>query len=134
MLDVLGMRAPFVGMGVDAQLLEDNEAIGRVVDRMPGVRRVVGGGMRYALSVALRSVPRFATAARPNVVAQQRARRKERHVVGIVATARIFGVRATVGSPSSSRSPTCSVLMIPGSERAVRLRGRVRHHDSEGHR
>ena len=68
MLDVLGMRAPFVGMGVDAQLLEDNEAIGRVVDRMPGVRRVVGGGMRYALSVALRSVPRFATAARPNVV------------------------------------------------------------------
>lgn len=68
MLDVLGVRAPFVGMGVDAQLLEDQEAVGRVVDRMPGVRRLVGGGARYALSVALRSVPRFATTARPTVV------------------------------------------------------------------
>ncbi len=68
MLDVLGVRAPFVGMGVDAQLLEDQEAVGRVVDRLPGVRRLVGGGARYALSVALRSVPRFATTARPNVV------------------------------------------------------------------
>jgi len=68
MLDVLGVRAPFVGMGVDAQLLEDNEAIGRVVDRVPGARRLVGGATRYALSVALRSVPRFATGTRPNVV------------------------------------------------------------------
>lgn len=68
MLEVLGVRAPFVGMGVDAQLLEDHEAIGRVVDRVPGVRRLVGGGARYALSVALRSVPRFATTDRPNVV------------------------------------------------------------------
>ena len=68
MLDVLGVRAPFVGMGVDAQLLEDQEAVGRVVDRVPVVRRLVGGGARYALSVALRSVPRFATAPRPNVV------------------------------------------------------------------
>ena len=68
MLDVLGVRAPFVGMGLDAQVLEDQEAIGRVVDRVPGVRRLVGGGARYALSVALRSVPRFATAARPHVI------------------------------------------------------------------
>ncbi|MBL9019737.1 MAG: hypothetical protein JNL83_36435 [Myxococcales bacterium] len=68
MLDVLGVRAPFVGMGVDAQVLEDHEAVGRVVDRVPGVRRLVGQGARYALSVALRSVPRFATAERPNVV------------------------------------------------------------------
>lgn len=67
MLDVLGVRAPFVGMGVDAQLLEDNEAIGRVVDRVPG-GRFVGGTARYALSVALRSMPRFATSTRPNVV------------------------------------------------------------------
>jgi len=65
MLDVLGFRAPFVGMGVDAQLLEDQEATNRVVDRVPGAKRLVGGGARYALSVALRSVPRFATTARP---------------------------------------------------------------------
>ncbi len=68
MLDVLGVRAPFVGMGVDAQLLEDHEAVARVVDLVPGARRFVGGGARYALSVALRSLPRFATRARANVV------------------------------------------------------------------
>jgi diacylglycerol kinase family enzyme len=67
MLDVLGVRAPFVGMGVDAQLLEDQAAVGRVVDRVPGAKRFVGGGTRYALSVALRSMPRFATEARPTV-------------------------------------------------------------------
>lgn len=68
MLDVLGVRAPFVGMGVDAQVLEDHAAVTRVVDRVPGVRRLVGESARYALSVALRSVPRFATGDRPNVV------------------------------------------------------------------
>ena len=68
MLDVLGVRAPFVGMGVDAQLLEDQEAVGRIVDRVPGARRFVGGTTRYALSVATRSIPRFATAKRPTAI------------------------------------------------------------------
>jgi diacylglycerol kinase family enzyme len=66
MLSVLGVRAPFVGMGVDALLLEDHEAIGRIVDRVPVARRVLGGASRYALSVALRSMPRFATGDRPH--------------------------------------------------------------------
>src|SRR5690606_9287951 len=57
MLEVLGVRAPFVGMGVDALLLEDQEAVARVVDRVPVARRLLGGASRYALSVALRSVP-----------------------------------------------------------------------------
>ncbi len=64
LLEVLGVRAPFVGMGVDAQLLEDHERVGRVVDQVPGAR-FLGGGVRYALSVALRSVPRFAIRTRP---------------------------------------------------------------------
>jgi diacylglycerol kinase family enzyme len=64
LVETLGVRAPFVGAGVDAQLLEDHAAIGRVVDRVPGARRLVGAGARYALSVALRSVPRFATGER----------------------------------------------------------------------
>src|SRR5262249_5995487 len=64
LVDVLGVRAPFVGMGVDAMLLEDNERVGRAVDRVPG-GRFVGGATRYALSVALRSMPRFATTQRP---------------------------------------------------------------------
>ena len=67
LLEVLGIRAPFVGMGIDAQLLEDQATVGRVVDRLPGAR-FVGGGARYALSVALRSVPRFALASRPTAI------------------------------------------------------------------
>jgi diacylglycerol kinase family enzyme len=65
LIDVLGVRAPFVGVGIDAQLLEDQAAVAQVVDRVPGVRRLVGGGARYALSVALRSVPRYAVTSRP---------------------------------------------------------------------
>jgi diacylglycerol kinase family enzyme len=68
MLEVLGVRAPFVGMGVDALLLEDHAAVDRVVERMPVARRLVGGATRYALAVALRSVPRLAAGARPNAV------------------------------------------------------------------
>jgi diacylglycerol kinase family enzyme len=65
MISVLGVRAPFVGLGVDALLLEDHEAVARVVDRLPLARNLLGGASRYALSVALRSVPRFATGDRP---------------------------------------------------------------------
>ncbi len=72
MLDVLGVRAPFVGMGVDAQLLEDQAAVNRVVDRVPVARSMIGGGARYALSVALRSVPRFATSKRPHAIVTNR--------------------------------------------------------------
>lgn len=68
MLEVLGVRAPFVGVGVDAQLLEDQEAVNRVVDRVPGAKRLVGGATRYALSVATRSIPRYATTKRPNAI------------------------------------------------------------------
>jgi diacylglycerol kinase family enzyme len=68
MIDVLGVRAPFVGMGLDAQFLEDHEAMNRIIDRVPGGRRFLGGGARYTLSVALRSIPRFARTKRPQVV------------------------------------------------------------------
>jgi hypothetical protein len=70
MLDVLGVRAPFVGMGVDALLLEDHAIVERAVERVPVARRVLGGASRYALSVALRSMPRFALGerARPHAV------------------------------------------------------------------
>lgn len=68
LLSVLGVRAPFVGMGVDAQLIEDHEIVDRVVERVPIARRLMGGATRYALSVALRSVPRFAAGARPHAI------------------------------------------------------------------
>lgn len=68
LIDALGVRAPFVGVGVDAQLVEDRHAVGRMIDRVPGARRLIGGGARYALSVALRSLPRFARGARAGAV------------------------------------------------------------------
>jgi diacylglycerol kinase family enzyme len=68
LVEVLGVRAPFVGLGVDAQLLEDHRAVGQMIDRVPGARRLVGGAARYALTVALRSLPRFATEARVRAV------------------------------------------------------------------
>jgi diacylglycerol kinase family enzyme len=68
LVEVLGVRAPFVGVGVDALVLEDHAAVERVVDRVPVARRLVGGATRYALAVALRSMPRLATGARPHAV------------------------------------------------------------------
>ena len=68
MIDVLGVRAPFVGLGLDAQLLEDHEEVGRLIDRVPGAKRLLGGAARYTLSVGLRSIPRFARVARPRAI------------------------------------------------------------------
>jgi diacylglycerol kinase family enzyme len=68
LVEALGVRAPFVGLGVDAQLLEDQRDVGRAIDLVPGGKRFVGGAARYALSVALRSVPRFARGTRPAAV------------------------------------------------------------------
>jgi diacylglycerol kinase family enzyme len=61
MLDVLsvdGQLAPFAGIGLDAQILDDFNAVGRGLDDM-GLGFIRSGGVRYALSVGLRSVPRF---------------------------------------------------------------------------
>jgi diacylglycerol kinase family enzyme len=72
LVEVAGVRAPFAGIGVDAQLLEDQAAVGRTIARVPVVGawmgRVLGGGARYAVSVPMRSLPRFATEDRPEVV------------------------------------------------------------------
>ncbi len=68
MLHVLGFRTPFAGVGADAQLLADREAISRFVDRVPGARWLVGDAARATLSIAARSVQRLATASRVHAV------------------------------------------------------------------
>ncbi len=68
LVEVRGVRAPFVGLGVDAQLREDSRAVGQVIDRLPGARRWIGGGARYALSAALRSLPRLLRGSRAHAV------------------------------------------------------------------
>jgi diacylglycerol kinase family enzyme len=65
LLHVLGLRVPFVGVGIDALLLEDHAAVNRVVDRLPIAGRLLGGATRYALSVTLRSMPNFVARPRP---------------------------------------------------------------------
>lgn len=72
LVEALGVRAPFVGLGVDAQLVEDHHVVSRIVDRVPGARQLVGGAARYALSVALRSLPRFARGVRAQAVVTNR--------------------------------------------------------------
>lgn len=68
LLEVLGVRAPFAGVGIDAQLLEDQSTLAALIDRVPVARAVIGTRARYAASVALLSAPRFALRARPRVV------------------------------------------------------------------
>jgi diacylglycerol kinase family enzyme len=68
MLRVLGVRAPFVGVGTGAQALEDREAIARVVDRVPGARWLVPGAARSAISIAARSMQRLAAPPRVQAV------------------------------------------------------------------
>lgn len=94
LVEALGVRAPFVGLGVDAQLLEDQRAVGRVLDRVPGARRL-GGAARYAVSVAVRSLPRFARGARARAV-----------VTNLGAPA----IEMTRGGPSGRQVPTGGVV------------------------
>ena len=68
MLRVLGVRAPLVGVGAGAQLLEDRAAVDRIVERVPVARRFAGDRTRAALSMMVRSMPRLAGAARPRAV------------------------------------------------------------------
>jgi diacylglycerol kinase family enzyme len=68
LLRVLGVRSPLVGVGVEARLLEDREALGRLVDRVPFGRRLVGDVARSALAIAGRSVQRLAQPSRVHAV------------------------------------------------------------------
>jgi diacylglycerol kinase family enzyme len=60
LLEVEGRLTPFAGCGLDAQILDDLAAVGRVIDRTAGsMAPKLGPASRYALAVGLRSVPRF---------------------------------------------------------------------------
>jgi diacylglycerol kinase family enzyme len=68
LLEVGGRLTPFAGVGLDAQILEDYAAMTRQLDAL-GVGQRLGAGARYALAVALRSVPRYLARPLPEVVA-----------------------------------------------------------------
>lgn len=75
-VESLGVRAPFCGFGVDAQLIGDHAevasgAVGRTLGRalavLPAALAERGGALRYAVSIATRSLPHFALADRARV-------------------------------------------------------------------
>jgi diacylglycerol kinase family enzyme len=60
LLEVDGKLTPFAGCGLDAQILDDFHKLGKLIDRATGpLAGAIGAAPRYALTVGLRSTPRF---------------------------------------------------------------------------
>jgi diacylglycerol kinase family enzyme len=59
---------PFAGCGLDAQILEDYSAVGRLLDELGGgYKQKLGATGCYALTVAMRSTPRFLLSKLPQI-------------------------------------------------------------------
>jgi diacylglycerol kinase family enzyme len=68
LLSVDGKLTPFAGCGLDAQILDDFARLGELIDRSTGEHAdKIGAGARYAMTVALRSVPRFCFTRLPEI-------------------------------------------------------------------
>jgi len=66
LLQVNGLQTPFAGTGLDSQILEDYSATSHTLDLLR-LGQFLGSPVRYALAVALRSVPRFMIRRLPQV-------------------------------------------------------------------
>jgi diacylglycerol kinase family enzyme len=68
LLRVDGKLTPFAGCGLDAQILDDyHRFAARLEDLAPNLAPRLGPNGRYALSVGLRSLPRFLASSLPRV-------------------------------------------------------------------
>jgi diacylglycerol kinase family enzyme len=68
LLTIDGKLTPFAGCGLDAQILEDFGNLGEAIDTLAGPHAAkIGAGARYALTVALRSTPRFVMSQLPQL-------------------------------------------------------------------
>jgi diacylglycerol kinase family enzyme len=68
LLSVDGKLTPFAGCGLDAQILDDFGKLGRTIDRVAGpLAPRIGAAARYALTVGLRSTPRFVLSQLPEI-------------------------------------------------------------------
>jgi diacylglycerol kinase family enzyme len=68
LLSVDGKLTPFAGCGLDAQILDDFAKLGDMIDQATGEHgEKIGAGARYAMTVALRSVPRFVLTKMPEI-------------------------------------------------------------------
>jgi diacylglycerol kinase family enzyme len=66
LLEVDGKLTPFAGCGLDAQILDDFGKLGKLLDRTRAGKQL-GAAARYALTVGLRSTPRFVFKRLPEV-------------------------------------------------------------------
>jgi len=71
LLTVDGKLTPFAGCGLDAQILDDFAKLGEMIDNTAPAFGVhgdkIGASARYAMTVALRSVPRFVLSKLPEI-------------------------------------------------------------------
>jgi diacylglycerol kinase family enzyme len=68
LLSVDGKLTPFAGCGLDAQILDDFANLGKQIDAVTGPYAAkIGAGARYAMTVGLRSVPRFLMTQLPEI-------------------------------------------------------------------
>jgi len=68
LLEVDGKLTPFAGCGLDAQILDDFHKLGKIIDRVSGpMAGAIGAAPRYALTVGLRSTPRFLVKRLPEI-------------------------------------------------------------------
>ena len=72
MLDIEGRPALFAGFGMDAQILDDHGKTVKTLKRLGLADVVQNANLRYLLSVSGRSVPRWVTASKVEVVAVNR--------------------------------------------------------------
>jgi diacylglycerol kinase family enzyme len=72
LLAVEGKPTMFCGFGLDAQILDDFGATVKALERFGLADRVKNAGLRYALAVTSRSLPRFVLSQRVEVVAVNR--------------------------------------------------------------
>jgi diacylglycerol kinase family enzyme len=72
LLDLEGMPTVFCGFGLDAQILQDHHALVAGLKRVGLGETFRNAGLRYFMSVASRSIPRFVATDRPEVVAVNR--------------------------------------------------------------
>jgi len=68
MLDVEGRPGLFCGFGLDAQILDDLGKTLRGLDKVGLADKIRSAGARYFISVTSRSIPRFLTASRPEIL------------------------------------------------------------------
>jgi diacylglycerol kinase family enzyme len=72
LLDLEGRPVLFCGFGLDAQILQDHHALVDGLKKVGLDRQLRNAGLRYFMSVAGRSIPRFVATDRPEVVAVNR--------------------------------------------------------------